>query len=235
VATFVLVHGAWHGGWCWRKLQPLLEREGHQVLTPTLTGLGDRAHLASPMVGLTTHIQDIVNTLVFANTWQVVLVGHGYGGMVISGVAGQLADQLSQLVYVDGAVPQPEQAFVDLLGPGALPPLQQLADQAGDGWRLPWMGGMFGVIDHEDVEWMEERLTAQPLATYTEPVTYWPALEHLPLRRTFIRTGSADPMLDATSTRLIANPAWQCLSLDAPHDAMIAAPQALARLLLDMV
>ena len=234
MATFVLVHGAWHGGWCWRKLEPVLRAAGHQVVAPTLTGLGDRVHLASPAVNLTTHIQDVVNTLVFANLWQVILVGHGYGGMVISGVAGQLADQLGHLVYLDAAVPEPEQAFVDLLGPGVLPPLQQLADQAGDGWRLPWMGGMFGVTDHEDVEWMEERLTAQPLATYTEPVTYWPALDQLALRRTFIRTASPDPMLDATAARLASNAAWRCLTLDASHDAMIGAPAALAQLLMEL-
>src|SRR5579862_6453256 len=101
MATFVLVHGAWHGGWCWRKLTPLLRAAGHEVFAPTLTGLGERAHLATPEVGLSFHVQDVVNVLVYEDLHEVVLVGHSYGGMVITGVTGQAPERLAQLVYLD--------------------------------------------------------------------------------------------------------------------------------------
>src|SRR5215211_1043953 len=117
MATFVLVAGAWHGGWCWRKVTPLLRAAGHEVFAPTLTGLGERSHLAHPDVGLTTHIQDIVNLLEYEDLNDVVLVGHSYSGMVITGVAEQVPGRLAHLVYLDAFVPENGQALVDLLPP----------------------------------------------------------------------------------------------------------------------
>src|SRR5437660_801825 len=110
MATFVLVHGAWHGGWCWRKLMPLLRSAGHAVWTPTLTGLGERAHLGNPDVGLSTHVQDVVNVLEYEDLSNVVLVGHSYGGMVITGVAHQMPGRLAHLVYLDAFVPKDGQS-----------------------------------------------------------------------------------------------------------------------------
>ena len=105
MATFVLVHGAWHGGWCWKKVAPLLRSAGHEVYTPTLTGLGERDHLLTRDIGLDTHIQDIVNVLEYEELTQVVLVGHSYGGMVVTGVAERAHERLRQLVYLDAATP----------------------------------------------------------------------------------------------------------------------------------
>src|SRR4051812_8081549 len=107
MATFVLVHGAWHGGWCWRKLTPLLRAAEHAVYTPTLTGLGERAHLGGPDVGLATHVRDVVTVLWYEDLSGVVLVGHSYGGMVIGGVADQVPERLAHLVYLDAYVPEP--------------------------------------------------------------------------------------------------------------------------------
>src|SRR3954471_5708155 len=149
--TFLLVHGAWHGGWCWRKLTPLLRAAGHQVLTPTLTGLGDRAHLLSAEVDLTTHIQDVSAVLEYEDLRDVVLVGHSYAGMVIAGVAEKARARLEQLVYLDAFLPEDGKAVKDFA------PLNPTRD---DGWRVPVPGAppRFGVTDNRDVLWMEARL-----------------------------------------------------------------------------
>src|SRR5690242_2869175 len=105
MATYVLVPGAWLGGWCWQRVTPLLRAAGHEVYTPTLTGLGERVHLGSPETDLDTHIQDIVNVLVYEDLRDVVLLGHSYSGMVVTGVADRVPDRLSQLVYLDAIVP----------------------------------------------------------------------------------------------------------------------------------
>src|SRR5207248_5461012 len=120
MTTFVLVHGAWHGGWCWRKLTPLLREKGHDVFTPTLTGLGERVHLAGPEVGLGVHVQDVASVIEYENLHDVVLVGHSYGGMVIAGVAGRLPERLAHLVYLDAYAPEDGQAMTDLVPPERL-------------------------------------------------------------------------------------------------------------------
>src|SRR3954452_4236427 len=104
-ATFVLVHGAWHGGWCWKRLTPLLRAAGHEVVVPTLTGLGERSHLLTPEVGLDTHIRDITAVLKYEDLHNVVLIGHSYGGMVIAGVAEEVPERIAQLVYLDAFLP----------------------------------------------------------------------------------------------------------------------------------
>jgi pimeloyl-ACP methyl ester carboxylesterase len=104
--TFVLVHGAWHGGWCWRRVSDLLERRGHKVFTPTMTGLGERSHLIDPKVNLATHVTDIVNVIKWEGLGDIVLVGHSYGGAIISGVAEQVGDKIGSLVFLDAFVPE---------------------------------------------------------------------------------------------------------------------------------
>ena len=105
MATYVLVHGAWHGGWCWNRVAPLLRAKGHDVYTPTLTGLGERVHLASPEVDLSTHVTDVVNVIEFEDLRNVILMGHSYGGQVITGVAGVIPQRIAQLAYLDAVVP----------------------------------------------------------------------------------------------------------------------------------
>jgi len=113
-STYVLVHGAWHGGWCWKKVAPALRAAGHVVYTPTLTGLGERAHLANPAIDLATHVADVVNLLEAEELDKVVLVGHSYGGMVVTGVADRAADRIGRLVYLDAANPKDGQSLVDV-------------------------------------------------------------------------------------------------------------------------
>src|SRR5713101_7446751 len=137
MTTFVLVHGGWVGGWCWRRDTPLLEAAGHRVFTPTLTGLGARAHSYTAPIDLDTHIEDVVSVLQYEDLHEVVLVGHSYGGMVITGAAERAAERLAHLCYLDAFVPEDGQALADLVGPELRARMQTALQTQSDGWRLP--------------------------------------------------------------------------------------------------
>lgn len=136
-ATFVLVHGAWAGGWAWKRVAPLLRAHGHDVFTPTLTGLGERVHLASPDVNLTTHIQDIANLLVYEDMKDAVLVGWSYSGMVVAGVQDSVPDRLAHVVYLDADVPRDGESDFDVSGPEFRDEMERNAHSSGEGWRHP--------------------------------------------------------------------------------------------------
>jgi pimeloyl-ACP methyl ester carboxylesterase len=161
--TFVLVHGAWFGGWCWKKLIPLLSAAGHQVFALTLTGLGERSHLLAPEIDLNTHINDVSAVLEYEDLNNVVLVGHSYGGMVISGVEQESHARLKGLVYLDAFMPEDGKALADY---APIPPTRD------DGWRVAPAGAAdeWGATDAADVAWMAARIGDQPLATFTQPV-----------------------------------------------------------------
>ena len=149
MTDYVLVHGSWGGGWHWERMRPLLEAPGHRVHTPTLSGLADRGHLAGAGTGLTTHIEVISRYLEWNNLREVVLVGHSYGGMVITGVAGRVADRLAHLVYLDAFRPKPGQAAFDVL-----PDLPQLfgAPPPESPWGWPLIDPVpLGVTDPEEI------------------------------------------------------------------------------------
>ena len=168
MTTFVLVHGSWAGGWNWQRLRPLLAERGHRVLTPTLTGLADRGHLGGPDVGLSTHIEDITRLLVWEDLDEVVLVGHSYGGMVVTGVAGRVPDRLAHLVYLDAFRPEPGQAAFDVLP--ALPTILG-EPPAEHPWGWPPIDlTALGVLDRDDLEWMARKCTPMPTRTHTEPL-----------------------------------------------------------------
>jgi pimeloyl-ACP methyl ester carboxylesterase len=137
MATFVIVHGAWSGGHAWRWVRPLLRSAGHEVFTPALTGLGERSHLASAQVDLETHVRDVVAVLEYEDLREVVLVGHSYGGMVISGVADRVPERLVQLVYLDAEVPMDGQSELDLLPPQERAGYEEAARSKGQGWQIP--------------------------------------------------------------------------------------------------
>ena len=185
-ATFVLVHGSWHGGWCWRKLVPLLRAAGHEVYTPTLTGLGERSHLIHPMIDLTTHIQDIVAVLEYEDLHDVILVGHSYAGMVIAGVAARVESRLAQLVYLDAFMPEDGKALKDYTDL----PLEELVREKGGGWRLTYemLGSpptRFGVEESEALAWLIPRLRDQPFRTHSQPAQL-PAGTGASLRQSYI-------------------------------------------------
>jgi pimeloyl-ACP methyl ester carboxylesterase len=238
MATFVLVHGAFIGGWSWRWLAPYLRDAGHEVHTPTLTGHGERVHLASPQVNLDTHIEDVVNVLHFEDLTGVVLVGFSYGGMVVAGVADRVPDRIAHIVYLDSDVP--------LDGDTSVPPSQHavryaLARDHGDGWRVPpsvvGLDAMLEELPEEQRRWVAARLTPQLVATWTQPIRLTGAAATLPT--TYVRcTVGYDPDDEDTQrqdARISSEPGWRYRELAASHVAGLTMPREMAEVLLEVV
>ena len=165
MTTYVLVHGGGHGGWCYAKVKHLLEAEGHEVFAPSLTGLAERSASLSADIDLDTHIDDIVQLLFYWDLHDVVLVGHSYGGMVITGAADRAADRVGRLVYLDAATPRHGQSLIDIAGP--VIEVTRPMGQVVDGVELvllpaPGAGAFYGVTDGDDLAWMDARLTGHP-------------------------------------------------------------------------
>src|SRR5438309_7653299 len=170
-ATYVLVHGGGHGGWCYQRVARILRSAGHDVHTPTLTGLGERSHLMRPGIDLDTHILDIVNVLHYEDLRDVILVGHSYGGMVITGAADRASDRVGRLVYLDAANPKNGESLVDVAGKIILATRE--FGQTVDGVELvlfpdPEIRKLFGVTDPDDLDWMTEHLTPHPWACFEQ-------------------------------------------------------------------
>jgi pimeloyl-ACP methyl ester carboxylesterase len=226
--SFVLVHGAWHGGWCWQRVTPLLRAAGHAVHTPTLTGLGERAHLASPSIDLETHIADIVGLLEMEDLANVVLVGHSYAGAVITGVADRAATRLNRLIYLDAFVPEHGKCMLDYWPPGPRRELELRA--APSGFVEPTPLPAYGVTKPQDLAWAEPRIRPHPLATWLQPLRLVHGETTLP--RAYIRcTNPARPVFDRFSRKLRGDPKWTYREIDAGHDSMIADPKGTADLL----
>ena len=229
MSTYVLVHGAWGGAHGWRKVRPLLQQAGHSVFTPSLTGLGERSHLATPEVNLSTHIQDVCNAIWYEDLTDIILVGHSYGGMVVSGVADRMPERIRHLVYLDAFVPADGQSLVDL---GGGPRQSTPADAPAD-WRLPPLQSS-QPLD----AWHESRRVPQPRATFEEKVRLGAPIERRPFSLTYIvATDRPDPgpMFDATAERLRGNPRWTVREIAGGHNMTRTNPDGLAKLLLELV
>lgn len=228
VATIVLAHGAWSGAWAWTRVRRLLAAQGHEVFTPTYTGLGERAHLASPANDLRTHIDDVCNVLEFEDLRDVVLLGHSYGGMVATGVADQARDRVARLIYLDAFVPSDGQALVDLVPPAARQRMRDSARET-DGWRVA-PNPPPADTSAADVVWVKRFRMPQSLACFEQPVRLTAPLR---LPRSYIQCmryadkgpfGQFAAMAKATA-------GWRCFELDASHSPNITAPEALTGLL----
>jgi pimeloyl-ACP methyl ester carboxylesterase len=170
VTTLVLVHGAWHGGWCWQKVIPLLEVAGHEAFAPTLTGLAERASLLTPDVGLDTHIQDIVGLLEEKDLYGAVLVGHSYASMVITGAVDRVPERIAHLVYLDTFVPRDGESMADV-APITIRFFRREAKAHGDGWRVnPQKNESYGVTIEPDRSWVLSVVTPQPMKTFEQPL-----------------------------------------------------------------
>jgi pimeloyl-ACP methyl ester carboxylesterase len=231
MATFVLVHGSMHGGWCWKRVVPLLRAAGHEVVTPTLTGLGERVHLAHPGIDLDTHIQDVLGILEYEDLDRVVLVGHSYGAMVITGVADRVPERIAHLVYLDGPIAGEGQALLDFYPPDEQAARRTRVDAEGEGWQLPPVDPTaFGITAAADAAWVRARLVPQPFGTLTQPF------------RLANPTGFAGPKTfiacavwrDAMIERVRGEDGWRYRELATGHDAMITAPRELTDLLLEL-
>jgi pimeloyl-ACP methyl ester carboxylesterase len=241
--TFVLVHPAWHGAWFWKKLAPLLRDRGHSVFTPTLTGLGERSHLAHPDIGLDVHVTDIVNVLKHEELHDLVIVGDSSSGAVVTGVADLVPEHIALVVYLDAFVPENGQSVFDLVAPERRQALETLVKAEGDGWRVPrfappqWetiVRDMWGVTDAGDMRWLVERLGPTPVGHFRDPVRRTnPAAERLP--RAFVRCRQfPNPRFDRHAEMAQRTANWHYRELAAPHHAAFTAPDKVADQLLEL-
>jgi pimeloyl-ACP methyl ester carboxylesterase len=229
--TFVLVHGAWHGGWCWRRVADLLTKAGHRVLAPTLTGLGERSHLAGAGVDLSTHIADVANVLAWEQLDNVVLAGHSYGGFVVSGVAERMQRAIASMVFVDAFVPENGDRMVASASPAARDRIEEVV-RKGEALVPPIPAAAFQV-NETDRAWVDALCVPQPVATFLEKITLTGARERI-ARKLYVRaTGYASPSFDAARAKVRALPSWSVLELACGHDIMVDMPEQLAQILLD--
>lgn len=236
--TFVLVHGAWHGGWCWRRVADVLMARGNRVFTPTLTGVGDRAHLFSKDISLQTHVEDILAVVETEELSDFVLVGHSYGGFVISGVADALRERVSHYVYLDASVPpdmSPGASFswADFNPPEAREARLKLVREQGNGVALPAPPpSAFAVTKASDVAWLQRRLRPMPVGTYIGTFTFASSGSN-GLKRTYIASSKPPyALLVSTRDRIRDDNTWSFTTIEAGHDSMVTAPDELASLLM---
>jgi pimeloyl-ACP methyl ester carboxylesterase len=232
MTIFVLVHGAWGGAHGFRKVRGPLREAGHEVFTPSLTGIGERAHLTSPQVGLTTHVTDVVNTVLYEDLRGIVLLGYSYGGFVVTGALDHIGDRVAHLVYLDAFVPRDGERVDGLAGRSGHGVIG-----LGAAWLVPPQAREFD--DPAEAAWANPRRTPQPAGCFTEPVRLGRALEDYPFTRTYIKaTGEprpegGGPFWDAAD-RARRSPAWRYREIATNHMILSNRPGDLARLLLEL-
>ncbi|HXQ51927.1 MAG TPA: alpha/beta hydrolase family protein [Stellaceae bacterium] len=219
--TFVLVHGAWHGGWCWRRVADRLTAKGHRVFTPTLTGLADRSHLLSESVNLSTHVADVVNLIRWEELKDVVLCGHSYGGMVVTGVADKVSERIASLVYLDAFVPESGQS------------LQELTNRQipATGMSMPPVSAETFRVNERDRAWVDRQCTPHPLGTVREKLALTGAYRAVQRRHYIRATAYPSAPFDAFYERFKADPGWIVHQVSCGHDVMVDMPDALAEML----
>jgi pimeloyl-ACP methyl ester carboxylesterase len=226
MATFVLVHGAWHGSWCWKRVRRSLQQQGHEVFTPTLTGIGERSHLLSPAVDLNTHTLDVLNLIRWEELEDVVLCGHSYGGMVVSGVADRIPQRIRSLVYLDAFVPEDGES------------LASFAPVSGgdliDGWKCPAITAEVFGVNPADRAWVDRQCTVQSVACFEQPVQLTGGLARIE-RIAYVYAGGwaggesfFRPFYEKAKAR-----GWRAYELDSGHDVMLDCPDQLTTLLLE--
>ncbi|NIJ12917.1 pimeloyl-ACP methyl ester carboxylesterase [Saccharomonospora amisosensis] len=232
MSSFVLIHGAWHGGWVWQRVAPTLRAAGYEVHTPTLTGVSDRAHLLNPSVGLSTHIQDVVALLEAYDLTDVTLVGHSYAGQVVTGVADRVPTRLAKRVYLDAFVGDDADAAIDLLPETIAGHYRESVAGPGFGWLIPVRSlSVLGVSEEADLEWLTPRLTPHPWLTYTEPLRLSGAERGVPAE--FIECVDWMRAFQPHAERA-ASRDWPVHNIGTGHEAMVTAPKELADLLLSV-
>jgi pimeloyl-ACP methyl ester carboxylesterase len=235
--TFVLVHGAWGGSYGFRTVRGPLREAGHEVYTPSLTGIGERAHLTSPQVNLTTHVTDVANVILYEDLSEIVLLGYSYGGMVVTGALEHVADRVAHLVYLDAFLPGDGDSLNDLAGgrygAGAIGP--------GAEWLAPPPGRSFD--DPAEAAWQAPRRVPHPAACFSEPVRLSKPLEDYPFSRTYIKAaddprpapGTAPRAFWAAADRVRNHPAWRYREIDTNHMILANRPRELVDSLLELL
>jgi pimeloyl-ACP methyl ester carboxylesterase len=231
--SYILVHGAWHGSWCWKRVRAVLQSAGHNVFTPTLTGLGERSHLNSAAVDLSTHIADVVNLIKWEQLSDVVLCGHSYAGCVIRGVADQIPDRIRALVFLDAFVLESGESLMDIVPSEVAQALRDLAKATGEGWKInPIPAHMLGVRDPQDAAWVDAQCIPQAIATFEERIRLTGNFAHIQ-DITYMLPTERHPSLLVSHERARAK-GWKIRTIaNSGHELMIDHPQELAKFLLE--
>ncbi len=236
MTTIVLVHGAWGGSYGFKYVRGPLREAGHEVFTPSLTGIGERAHLASPQVNLTTHVTDVVNTILYEDLTDIVLLGYSYGGMVVTGALEHVADRVAHLVYLDAFLPADGQSLRDLTGA----PYRQAATGPGSTWLIEPL--YRPLEDDAQAEWFTARRSWHPVGCFTEPVRLPRPVEDYPFTRTYVKALQEAPVAAGTGSSAFwraaehakGNPSWRYREIDTDHMIPVNRPGELVELLLDL-
>ena len=231
MAGFVLVHGAWHGAWCWKRVLPGLWQAGHRAFAVTLTGVGERKHLVDTPITLDTHVQDVLNVIEAEELQDAVLVGHSYAGMVVTGVADRARERIRHLVYLDAVVPEPGESWSSRHTPETRAARREVIAQQG---VLPAADPTAFGLQGDDYAWVARRQTPQPGGVYDSPL-HFDAARVFGLPKTFIDcTDPALPTIAAARQRVRSEPGWRVVEIATGHDPMISAPEPLLRALLEV-
>lgn len=228
MSTFVLVHGAWHGSWCWKRVRRALQVRGHEVFTPALTGVADRLHLLSPQINLETHITDVTNLIRWEELSDVVLCGHSYGGCVISGVADRMPDRISALVYLDAFVLENGQSLHDTLPLEVRNEQLEGARQVGDGWKVPPISAEAFNVNAKDRDWVNRQCTMQPLATFQQPLHLTGGINRIK-NVNFILANAWAPSPFPPFYKQAKTKGWKTLTMECGHDVMLDLPEDLTQ------
>jgi pimeloyl-ACP methyl ester carboxylesterase len=234
--TYVLVHGAWHGGWCWKEVSDTLRGMGHRVSTPTQTGLGERKHLLNKDITLDTFVADVINHIEAEELDRVILVGHSFGGTSISGVADKIPKRIRHLVYLDSVILQNGQSVFSTLPPDLVEARRKLAVEQGNGISIqPPSPTAFGVADdHPLASWVKRRLTPHPISTYDSPIRIDNPVGNGKPRTYIICTNPIYEPLEAVRQWVKKQEGWRVREISTGHDAMVTAPLELARMLAEI-
>lgn len=226
--TFLLCHGAWSGGWSWKKMHPLMAKAGHRLIAPTYTGLGERSHLANTSIDLNTHIQDILNVIKYEDLSDLVLLGHSYGGMVATGVADCARNRITQMIYLDAFVPGDGQSLFDLNEPGREP--MRKAAAASDGYRIP-PNPPPSDTPQADLDWLNARRVNMPIKCFETSVRLENGEPRMP--RSYIYCARTPPgdVFGQFARRAKNEAGWRYFELDASHAPNVTAPEALMKVL----
>ena len=231
--TFVLVHGAWHGGWCWRRVADRLEKQGHTVFAPTLTGLGERSHLMSPSIDLDTHINDVVNVVKWEDLKGICLVAHSYGGWPVSGALEKILDRVSSIVFLDAFVPEDAQKGFDFASDFSRKGTLE-AQQKGEISRPAPPASAFHV-NEQDRAWVDSKTTPQPNGVALQPIKLTGAREKV-AKKTYIRAATyPQPTFDKALAECKADKTWRTFeATGCGHDVMVDKPEWLVEILLQV-
>jgi len=236
LATFVLVHGAWHGSWCWKRVRTALQAAGHEVFTPTLTGVADRSHLLTRDVNLDTHIQDVVNLFKWEELNDIVLCGHSYGGCVVTGVADRIPERIRSLVYLDAFVPEDGDTQFQHLSEELAKHTLEGTKKVGDGWKTPPIPAAVFNVNAADREWVDRLCTMHPFAAIEQRLRLTGGLEKVTNISYVLATDWGNgaspfpPFYEKAKAK-----GWKTSTVPCGHDVMLDLPEEVTRALVEAI